>query len=91
MADKRKSFLNKRVAQLEEACRAKEAERVDLELQLTQVKENLNKSLAGGTLGASVEAKPPVQVPLMLNVERQALCIQRFLNTSILFLYCPGF
>ncbi|XP_031589204.1 actin filament-associated protein 1-like 1 isoform X2 [Oreochromis aureus] len=60
-ADKRKSFLNKRVAQLEEACRAKEAERVDLELQLTQVKENLNKSLAGGTLGASAEAKPPVQ------------------------------
>lgn len=70
MADKRKSFLNKRVAQLEEACRAKEAERVDLELLLTQVKENLNKSLAGGTLGASAEAKPPVQVPLMLNVER---------------------
>lgn len=60
-ADKRKSFLNKRVAQLEEACRAKEAERVDLELRLTQVKENLNKSLAGGTLGASAEAKPPVQ------------------------------
>uniref|UniRef100_A0A3Q4HJZ1 Actin filament-associated protein 1-like 1 n=1 Tax=Neolamprologus brichardi TaxID=32507 RepID=A0A3Q4HJZ1_NEOBR len=58
-ADKRKSFLNKRVAQLEEACRAKEAERVDLELRLTQVKENLNKSLAGGTLGASAEAKPP--------------------------------
>ncbi|XP_030595049.1 actin filament-associated protein 1-like 1 isoform X2 [Archocentrus centrarchus] len=61
-ADKRKSFLNKRVSQLEEACRAKEAERVDLELRLTQVKESLNKSLAGGALGAPAEAKPPVKV-----------------------------
>uniref|UniRef100_A0A3Q0SIN2 Actin filament-associated protein 1 n=1 Tax=Amphilophus citrinellus TaxID=61819 RepID=A0A3Q0SIN2_AMPCI len=61
-ADKRKSFLNKRVSQLEEACRAKEAERVDLELRLTQVKESLNKSLAGGALGAPAEAKPPVKI-----------------------------
>nr|XP_020449342.1 actin filament-associated protein 1-like 1 isoform X2 [Monopterus albus] len=58
IADRRKSFLNKHVTQLEEACRAKEAERVDLELRLTQVKENLKKSLAGGVLGAPAEAKP---------------------------------
>uniref|UniRef100_A0A3P8SUN4 Actin filament-associated protein 1 n=1 Tax=Amphiprion percula TaxID=161767 RepID=A0A3P8SUN4_AMPPE len=61
-SEKRKPLLNKRVSQLEEACRAKEAERVDLELRLTQVKENLKKSLAGGALGAPVEAKPPVKI-----------------------------
>ncbi|XP_029368729.1 actin filament-associated protein 1-like 1 isoform X2 [Echeneis naucrates] len=59
-SEKRKSSLAKRMSYLEEACRAKEAERVDLELRLTQVKENLKKSLAGGALGAPVEAKPPV-------------------------------
>ncbi|KAG8004187.1 Actin filament-associated protein 1-like 1 [Nibea albiflora] len=58
---RRKSSLNKRVSQLEEACRSKEEERVDLELRLTQVQENLKKSLAGGALGAPVEAKPPVK------------------------------
>lgn len=65
-AESRKSSLNKRVSQLDDACRAKEAERVDLELRLTQVQENLKKSLAGGALSASVEAKPPVKVYLLL-------------------------
>ncbi|XP_060935309.1 actin filament-associated protein 1-like 1 isoform X1 [Limanda limanda] len=60
-SDKRKSSMNKRVSHLEEVCRAKEAERVDLELRLTEVKENLKKSQAGGALGAPVEAKPPVK------------------------------
>ncbi|KAM7389495.1 hypothetical protein PAMP_023471 [Pampus punctatissimus] len=60
-SEKRKPIVDKRISQLDEACRAKEAERVDLELRLTQVKENLNKSLAGGALGAPVEAKPPVK------------------------------
>ncbi|KAM8732464.1 actin filament-associated protein 1-like 1 isoform 3-T6 [Acanthopagrus schlegelii] len=60
-SERRKSSLSKRVSELEEACRAKEAERVDLELRLTQVQENLKKSLAGGSLGAPVEAKPPVK------------------------------
>ncbi|XP_026213195.1 actin filament-associated protein 1-like 1 isoform X2 [Anabas testudineus] len=59
--DRRKSLLNKRVSQLEEACRAKESERVDLELRLTQVKENLKKSLAGGAMGAPVEAKASIK------------------------------
>ncbi|XP_035017680.2 actin filament-associated protein 1-like 1 isoform X1 [Hippoglossus stenolepis] len=58
-SDKRKSSMNKRVSHLEEVCRAKEAERVDLELRLSEVKENLKKSQAGGALGAPVEAKPP--------------------------------
>uniref|UniRef100_A0A3P9HF51 Actin filament-associated protein 1 n=1 Tax=Oryzias latipes TaxID=8090 RepID=A0A3P9HF51_ORYLA len=60
-SDNRKLFLETRVSELEEACRAKEAERVDLELRLTQVKENLKKSQAGGALGAPVEAKRPVR------------------------------
>ncbi|XP_031158389.1 actin filament-associated protein 1-like 1 isoform X1 [Sander lucioperca] len=60
-SERRKSSLNKRVSQLEDACRAKEVERVELELRLTQVQENLKKSLAGGALGAPVEVKPPVQ------------------------------
>ncbi|XP_054647239.1 actin filament-associated protein 1-like 1 isoform X3 [Dunckerocampus dactyliophorus] len=59
--EKRALLLDKRVSQLEEACRAKEAERVDLELRLSQVKENLKKSLAGGALGTPVEAVPPVK------------------------------
>uniref|UniRef100_A0A8D3AAR2 Actin filament-associated protein 1-like 1 n=1 Tax=Scophthalmus maximus TaxID=52904 RepID=A0A8D3AAR2_SCOMX len=56
-ADKRKSSLNKRVSHLEEACRAKEVERVDLELRLTQVTENLKKSQAGGALGISLNSQ----------------------------------
>ncbi|XP_049898231.1 actin filament-associated protein 1-like 1 isoform X1 [Epinephelus moara] len=60
-AERRQTSLNNRVSKLEDACRAKEAERVDLELRLSQVQENLKKSLAGGALGAPVEAKPPVK------------------------------
>lgn len=65
VAGSRKSSLSKRVSELEDACRIKEAERVDLELQLTQVQENLKKSLAGGVLGAPVEAKPPLKVTVV--------------------------
>uniref|UniRef100_A0AAY4ASC5 Actin filament-associated protein 1-like 1 n=1 Tax=Denticeps clupeoides TaxID=299321 RepID=A0AAY4ASC5_9TELE len=49
--------LEQRLAQLEESCRLKEGERVDLELRLTGVKENLKKSLSGGVLGVSTEKK----------------------------------
>ncbi|CAG13457.1 unnamed protein product, partial [Tetraodon nigroviridis] len=49
--------LTNRLSQLEHPSPVKHAERVDLELQLTQVQENLKKSLAGGVLGVSVEAK----------------------------------
>lgn len=62
VAGSRKSSLTKRVSELEEVCRVKEADRVDLELQLTQVQENLKKCLAGGVLGVPVEAKPPLKV-----------------------------
>lgn len=54
--------LEECVAQLEDSCRVKEGERVDLELKLTQVKENLKKSLAGGDLGAPTETKPTNKV-----------------------------
>lgn len=57
-ADKQRVALGEHVAELEESCRVKEGERVDLELKLTQVKENIKKSLAGGVLGAPVETKP---------------------------------
>uniref|UniRef100_A0A3Q3AMX0 Actin filament-associated protein 1-like 1 n=1 Tax=Kryptolebias marmoratus TaxID=37003 RepID=A0A3Q3AMX0_KRYMA len=64
-SERRKAFLNKRVFELEEACRAKEAERVDLELQLTEVKENLKKSQAGSALAAPKDGKPPIKVRLL--------------------------
>lgn len=72
--------MEKCLAQLEESCRGKEAERVDLELQLTEVKENLKKSVASGGLGAPAETKPAnkVCVLLALNTQRyeksQTLC-----------------
>ncbi|TSQ81050.1 Actin filament-associated protein 1-like 1 [Bagarius yarrelli] len=56
--DKQRLTLEKHVAQLEESCQKKESERVDLELKLTQVKDNIKKSLAGGALGAPVDVKP---------------------------------
>nr|XP_043896201.1 actin filament-associated protein 1-like 1 isoform X1 [Solea senegalensis] len=72
-SEKRKSSLNKRLSHLEEVCRAKEAERVDLELRLTQAKENLKKSQAGGALGAPVEAKPPFKVTSKKNQYSETL------------------
>ncbi|KAL4631274.1 actin filament-associated protein 1-like 1 isoform X2 [Arapaima gigas] len=59
---KLKTALEERLAQLEESCKKKEAQRVDLELKLTEVKENLKKSLAGGLLGAPAEVKPANKV-----------------------------
>ncbi|XP_056295414.1 actin filament-associated protein 1-like 1 [Pseudoliparis swirei] len=58
-SERRRSSLSQRVAQLEDACRAREAERVELELRMTRVQENLTASLAGGALGAPAEAKAP--------------------------------
>ncbi|XP_026862057.2 actin filament-associated protein 1-like 1b isoform X1 [Electrophorus electricus] len=49
--------LEKHLTQIEESCRGKEAERVDLELRLTEVKESLKKSLAGSVLGVPAENK----------------------------------
>ncbi|XP_005161361.1 actin filament-associated protein 1-like 1b isoform X1 [Danio rerio] len=59
--DLKKKAMEQRLAQLEESCRQKEAERVDLELRLTEVKEKLKKSLTGGMLGAPQEKKPTIK------------------------------
>lgn len=49
---------------LEEECKQREAERVSLELELTEVKESLKKALAGGvTLGLAIEPKSGTSSP----------------------------
>ncbi|XP_063154751.1 actin filament-associated protein 1 isoform X2 [Candoia aspera] len=51
-------ILEDKLKRLEEECKLKESERVSLELELTEVKENLKKALAGGiTLGLAIEPK----------------------------------
>lgn len=43
---------------MEDECKQKEEERVNLELELTEVKESLKKALSGGvTLGLTIEPK----------------------------------
>lgn len=50
--------MEEAVASLEAQCRAKEEQRIDLELKLVAVKERLQQSLAGGpALGLSVSSK----------------------------------
>lgn len=60
--------LEQRVAGLEERCRQKEESRVDLELKLTEVKEQLKQSLAGGpALGLAVTSKAENGVCILLS------------------------
>ncbi|XP_077961343.1 actin filament-associated protein 1-like 1 isoform X3 [Gasterosteus aculeatus] len=49
--------VEQRLAKLETLCKQKEEERVELELRLTEVKENLKKSLARGALGPPTDTK----------------------------------
>lgn len=43
---------------MEDECRQREEERVNLELEVTEVKESLKKALSGGvTLGLTIEPK----------------------------------
>ncbi|XP_031440820.1 actin filament-associated protein 1 isoform X2 [Clupea harengus] len=50
--------LTERLKKVEDECRLKEKERVELELELTEVKESLKKALSGGvTLGLTIEPK----------------------------------
>uniref|UniRef100_A0A665U2V3 Actin filament-associated protein 1 n=1 Tax=Echeneis naucrates TaxID=173247 RepID=A0A665U2V3_ECHNA len=62
--------LSERLKKVEEDCRQKEQERVNLELELTEVKESLKKALSGGvTLGLTIEPKSgcsALQSPSML-------------------------
>lgn len=54
--------LDQRLARLETLCKQKEEDRVELELKLTEVKDNLKKSLARGSTG------PPTEKKLILTV-----------------------
>ncbi|KAG7221532.1 hypothetical protein INR49_017188 [Caranx melampygus] len=62
--------MSERLKKVEENCRQKEEERVNLELELTEVKESLKKALSGGvTLGLTIEPKAGssgLQSPAML-------------------------
>ncbi|KAM9425495.1 actin filament-associated protein 1 isoform 2-T2 [Pholidichthys leucotaenia] len=62
--------LSERLKKVEEQCRLKEEERVNLELEVTEVKESLKKALSGGvTLGLTIEPKAGasgLQSPAML-------------------------
>ncbi|XP_067225701.1 actin filament-associated protein 1 isoform X3 [Chanodichthys erythropterus] len=50
--------LTERLKKVEDECKLKEEERVNLELELTEVKESLKKALNGGvTLGLTIEPK----------------------------------
>lgn len=56
--------LEEKLKSLEEECRQKESERVNLELELTEVKESLRKALAGGiTLGLAIEPRSGTSSP----------------------------
>ncbi|XP_077597809.1 actin filament-associated protein 1 isoform X3 [Stigmatopora nigra] len=62
--------LSERLKKVEDECRHKEEERVNLELELTEVKGSLKKALSGGvTLGLTIQPKSaaaPVQSPAAL-------------------------
>lgn len=50
--------LSEHLKKVEDECRQKEEERVNLELELTEVNESLKKALSGGvTLGLTIEPK----------------------------------
>lgn len=50
--------LSERLKKVEDECRLKEEERVNLELEMTEVKESLKKALNGGvTLGLTIQPK----------------------------------
>lgn len=57
-------ILEEKLKTLEEECKQKETERVNLELELTEVKESLRKALAGGiTLGLAIEPRSGTSSP----------------------------
>ncbi|XP_007954497.1 actin filament-associated protein 1 [Orycteropus afer afer] len=61
---KTQAALEDKLKKLEEDCKQKEAERVNLELELTELRGNLRKALAGGvTLGLAIEPKSGTSSP----------------------------
>lgn len=66
-------ILEDKLKKLEEECKQKEAERVNLELELTEVKESLKKALAGGiTLGLAIEPKSGTSSPQVCKATEHA-------------------
>lgn len=56
--------LEEKLKRLEEECKQQEAERVSLELELTELRESLRKALAGGvTLGLAIEPRSGTSSP----------------------------
>lgn len=68
--------LEQRLARLETLCKQKEEERVELELKLTEVKENLKKSLARGSAG------PPTENKLILKVAASKETLSLYYHTT---------
>ncbi|XP_055500787.1 actin filament-associated protein 1 isoform X1 [Leucoraja erinacea] len=75
--------LETKLKRLEEECKTKETERVNLELELTEVNETLKKALAGGpSLGLTIEPKSsrtsspqsPVLLPRTLDNSPASSC-----------------
>ncbi|XP_069002205.1 actin filament-associated protein 1-like 1b isoform X1 [Embiotoca jacksoni] len=64
-----------RLAELESLCKLKEEERVELELRLTEVKENLKKSLARGALGPPTDTK--------ISVKAQGNKVEKVYNETV--------
>ena len=73
--------LEEKLKKLEEECKQKETERVNLELELTEVKESLKKALAGGiTLGLAIEPRSGTSSPQVQSTrsrERGRACSPR--------------
>lgn len=64
---KTQQILEEKLKTLEEECKQKETERVNLELELTEVKESLRKALAGGiTLGLAIEPRSGTSSPQVI-------------------------
>ncbi|XP_041123024.1 actin filament-associated protein 1-like isoform X4 [Polyodon spathula] len=61
---KSQTVLADKLKRLENECKQKETERVNLELELTEVKESLKKAMNGGvTLGLTIEPKSGTSSP----------------------------
>uniref|UniRef100_A0A8C2WT52 Actin filament-associated protein 1-like 1 n=1 Tax=Cyclopterus lumpus TaxID=8103 RepID=A0A8C2WT52_CYCLU len=70
-----RQILHTRLAKLDTLCKQKEEERVELELRLTEVKENLKKSLARGALGPPTDTK--------IYVKAQGSKVEKVYNESV--------
>uniref|UniRef100_A0A3B4VE43 Actin filament-associated protein 1-like 1 n=1 Tax=Seriola dumerili TaxID=41447 RepID=A0A3B4VE43_SERDU len=67
--------VEQRLAELETLCKQKEEERVELELRLTEVKENLKKSLARGAMGPPTDTK--------ISVKAQGSKVEKVYNETV--------